>query len=346
MEKVLVEFAGRLRAAGVPVSPAEVLDAGQAMRHLGLEERETFKSGLRAVMVKSGRDIPVFDAVFDLFFIRGPRPDQAEAAAARPALDMSAVWSELLDMYQPEMSLVSELIMTGRFAALTRMLLGRGQGLGMDRMESPLQGGFFLRRLRREMDLDRVREDRDRFLALVEEAGLPPEQVRSMRAYVEENLGRLEREVKGLVERELARNRYQFLRRLEEEELSERPLVRMSEAEILATRSAVARLARRLKERLSLRYHQAEAGRLDLKAMLRKNVGLGGPLPRLRFRDQRPGRPQVAALCDVSNSVRNFSRFMLLFLYTLKEVVARVRSFIFVGDLTEVTDLFRRRELG
>jgi uncharacterized protein with von Willebrand factor type A (vWA) domain len=111
-------------------------------------------------------------------------------------------------------------------------------------------------------------------------------------------------------------------------------------------RPVVERLARRLKDRLSLRLKRAKTGRLDLKNTLRRNIGFGGPLPLLRFRNKHPLRPEVVALCDVSNSVRNFSRFMLLFLYTLKEVVARVRSFIFVGDLTEVTDLFARRELN
>ena len=37
---------------------------------------------------------------------------------------------------------------------------------------------------------------------------------------------------------------------------------------------------------------------------------------------------------------------MLLFLYTLKEVIAKIRSFIFIGDLAEVTLLFQQRELN
>jgi hypothetical protein len=111
-------------------------------------------------------------------------------------------------------------------------------------------------------------------------------------------------------------------------------------------RPAVDRLAKKLKDRLSLRLRHADLGRFDVKTTLRKNIGYGGPLPDLRFRKKKPARPQVVVLCDVSRSVSNFSRFMLLFLYTLKEVISRVRSFIFVGDLTEVTSLFQQYDVS
>jgi uncharacterized protein with von Willebrand factor type A (vWA) domain len=52
----------------------------------------------------------------------------------------------------------------------------------------------------------------------------------------------------------------------------------------------------------------------------------------------------VVVLCDVSESVRNVSRLMLLFTHTLQSLFARVRSFVFVSDLGEVTDLFRSLE--
>jgi uncharacterized protein with von Willebrand factor type A (vWA) domain len=45
-------------------------------------------------------------------------------------------------------------------------------------------------------------------------------------------------------------------------------------------------------------------------------------------------------LCDVSDSVRNVSRFMLQFVYALQDLYSKVRSFIFVADIGEVTQLF------
>ncbi|MEW6264949.1 MAG: VWA domain-containing protein [Thermodesulfobacteriota bacterium] len=317
------------------------------MAETDLADRTVCKDALRSVLVKRGRDIPLFDALFDLHFTAGPRPEPP-ARDSEPGRDdrLTGLLAELLSVYQPEVSLTTELIMTGRFGELTRLMLGRGQSLGLERMESPLQSGFFTRRLRQEMNLDRVKAEAEAFLRNRLEAGLSKETARAMSDLVERNLRRLEGDLKGLIQKELAGNRFLFVRRLEEEDLAGRSLARLTEDDFLAMRPAVERLARRLKERLSQRLRRAEKGRFDLKKTLRQNIGQGGPLPYLSFRDKRPARPQVAALCDVSNSVRNFSRFMLLFLYTLKEVVPRVRSFIFVGDLTEVTELFRRHELN
>ena len=347
MEKALLDFTGRLRRSGVPVSPAEVLDAGRVFKELGLKDRTVFKDGLRSVLVKRGRDIPIFDSLFDLCFAGSPILGQnEEEGSMEEERNLARHIQELLETYQPDLSLPGELIMTGQFAALARLIQGGSQGLGLDRLESPLQVNYYLRRFRQQLDLDRVRQESGNFLNDLEERGLDSNRTRDMRQYLDRNLERLDRELKRLLREELARNRYLYLRRLENEDLAERRLSGLSEADLATMRPAVERLARRIKDRLSQRYKHAEAGRFDLKATLRANIGLGGPLPALHFRSKKPHRPQVLALCDVSNSVRNFSRFMLLFLYTLKEVVARVRSFIFVGDLTEVTDLFRRLEIN
>ena len=347
MEKSILEFAGRLRTAGVKVSPAEVLDAFEALPHIGLEDRSLFKDSLRGALVKRGRDIPIFDELFDLHFSGRPVTGVASEEPDQPTgEDITTLLAETLETYQTELSLVTELIMSGQFGPLTRLLLDRGQALGLDRMESPLQVNFFLRRFRKEMDLDQVRAESNSFLNEVEERGLDRASVEALRDYVDRNLESLEEEVRGIIRKELGKNRFLFLRRIKDEEVAERSLARLSEEDILSMRPAVERLARRLKDRLSLRLRRAETGRLDLKTTLRKNIGYGGLLPEIRFKKKKPARPQVVALCDVSRSVSNFSRFMLLFLYTLKEVISRVRSFIFVGDLAEVTELFQRRELN
>ncbi len=64
------------------------------------------------------------------------------------------------------------------------------------------------------------------------------------------------------------------------------------------------------------------------------------------FRRRRPLRPEVVVLCDVSDSVRNVSRMMLLFTYTLQSLFSRVRSFVFVSEIGEVTQYFKDARAG
>jgi uncharacterized protein with von Willebrand factor type A (vWA) domain len=51
------------------------------------------------------------------------------------------------------------------------------------------------------------------------------------------------------------------------------------------------------------------------------------------------------AICDVSRSVRYVSRFFLLFLYSLNEVVSRIRTFAFCSNLVEVSYIFEEYPL-
>jgi uncharacterized protein with von Willebrand factor type A (vWA) domain len=107
----------------------------------------------------------------------------------------------------------------------------------------------------------------------------------------------------------------------------------------------VRRLAERLKTRLTRKRKVRRRGVLSVRRTLRKNLSTGGFPARLVFRSKRPERPEILVLCDVSDSVRNVSRLMLQFVYTLQELYARVRSFVFVSDIGEVTQLFKQADV-
>ena len=63
-----IEFVEALRAAGLPVSLAEGLDAVRAIDALGIGERETLRAAYAATLVKRQNHRPGFDQVFDLYF--------------------------------------------------------------------------------------------------------------------------------------------------------------------------------------------------------------------------------------------------------------------------------------
>jgi uncharacterized protein with von Willebrand factor type A (vWA) domain len=111
-------------------------------------------------------------------------------------------------------------------------------------------------------------------------------------------------------------------------------------------RAAVRRLAEKLKARLSRRRRVRRRGHLSVRRTLRRNLATGGEPYKLVFRARRPERPEILVLCDVSDSVRNVSRLMLQFVYTLQELYTRVRSFVFVSDLGEVTHLFKKTDVS
>jgi uncharacterized protein with von Willebrand factor type A (vWA) domain len=119
----------------------------------------------------------------------------------------------------------------------------------------------------------------------------------------------------------------------------------MSPDELQRLQKEVLRLARKLREMASLRRRVERRGRLDARRTLRASYATFGVPFRLKHRRRREERPRLVVLCDISDSVRHVSRFMLRFAYTLQDLFAKVRSFVFVSELGECTDLFSRYEL-
>src|SRR5262249_18024135 len=112
--------------------------------------------------------------------------------------------------------------------------------------------------------------------------------------------------------------------------LAEKSFYYLSEDEIRRMKEAVTKLAQRLKNVVSIRRRRAKRGKFDLKDTLRKNLQYGGVPFKIQFDHKVRIKPQVVILCDVSDSVRNVSRFMLQFVYSLQDLYSRVRSFVFV----------------
>ncbi|HET9062160.1 MAG TPA: VWA domain-containing protein, partial [Candidatus Binatia bacterium] len=84
---------------------------------------------------------------------------------------------------------------------------------------------------------------------------------------------------------------------------------------------------------------------LDVKKTIRGSLEFVGVPFRIRFENKRKERPQVVILCDVSDSVRNVSRFMLQFVHSLQDMYSRVRSYVFVAEIAEVTKLFSDNDI-
>ena len=81
-------FIVQLRAAGLPVSLTENLDAMQAVKHVPLEDRQTFKYALAATLVKHHNHWKAFETVFEVYFsLRGDEYQIGDDAVELPEMD-------------------------------------------------------------------------------------------------------------------------------------------------------------------------------------------------------------------------------------------------------------------
>ncbi|MEE4302103.1 MAG: VWA domain-containing protein [Pseudomonadales bacterium] len=133
--------------------------------------------------------------------------------------------------------------------------------------------------------------------------------------------------------------------RLREEILRKAKLSFVDQRNFRHLRRLVRKMAKKLVAAYSRKRKITKRGALHVPRTLRKNLRHDGNLIELQWKSTKIEKPRVFAICDVSGSVANYARFMLMFLYSLEEVLPNVRAFAFSSDLGEVTELFARNEL-
>jgi len=99
-------------------------------------------------------------------------------------------------------------------------------------------------------------------------------------------------------------------------------------------------MAKKLATRHSRRRRNLKRGQLNMAKTLRKGIAHDGVMFTTYWKQTRKEKPQILAVCDVSGSVAAYAKFLLLFLYSLQDVLPKVRSFAFSNHLGEVSRYF------
>jgi uncharacterized protein with von Willebrand factor type A (vWA) domain len=341
MEERILEFVGDLRRAEMRISPSEALDALAAAAQIGLEDRETFKTALATTLVKEGRDRATFDRIFDLYFLDLQALGEGLQKALGP--DDPRV-QELLDRLVADEGLeldeLTELLLRGQGAEMEMAIRSGGRSVGLERLMYFLQVGYFSRRIADQLDLAVIERDIEQLLRLLEQRGLDPGQLARIRNYLELRLEAFRRMIRQHVERELERRAWRQGERLQRELLADKPLFALTADEVAQMKTVVARLARKIKDALALRQRQEQRGRIDTRRTIRRSLAYDAVPMEIVLRRRHRDKPKLITICDVSDSVRNASRFMLQLVWSLQECFSRVRSYVFVSEIAEVTEAF------
>jgi uncharacterized protein with von Willebrand factor type A (vWA) domain len=357
MQKKILEFANILRKSGIRVSTAEALDAFGALEELSIHDRGIFKNALRTTMVKRGEEVPTYDQLFDLFwsgFYDNLREAFGEAAEGLGDMgmdleDLLRRIAEALGSLEGEFGDLSELaraLLTADLSMMEQLIREAAEQAGVERIENFLQVGFFSRRTLDQMNLDGAGDQLREFAARLEAAGLSPEEAEALRNLIERLMEAARRSVRAFTERELQKQNHDYMEKFRRETLLEKSFYHLTEEEIRKMREVVERLAQKIKNILSIRRRRLKRGKLDLHQTLRRNMSHGGIPFEVIFKQRKKDRPKLVILCDVSSSVANVSRFMMQFVYSLQEAFTKIRSFVFVAEIGEVTQLFQESDIN
>ncbi|HMN71075.1 MAG TPA: VWA domain-containing protein [Rhodoblastus sp.] len=373
MTQILSDFIRALRAQDVRISPAEAIEAGAALELLGYEDRQILKQGLSNTLAKSVDEKAAFDETFDKYFefraFSGKTPagapdaqqsrddaapdaegdpggeqgqggeggpptgggsGQGQGQASAPA-DQSAAEAAEADLI--------DILERGDRAELQRRLAEAARRAGVTDIRFFTQRGMYGLKIQREMGSERL----DDLIAEARDSVDPAQQSEGARLAALREI--LRAEVRDYVERQLQLFAANAGRRLREEILESVRLSAVERTDMKLMHELVRKMAKRLVSLHSRRKKTARRGQLDVRRTIRVNIEYDGLLFHTIWKKRKVDRPKVMAICDVSGSVAQVSRFLLMFLYSLHDVIPNVRSFAFSGQLGEVTDLFEREEI-
>lgn len=352
MEERIIEFANVLRRNGVRVSLSENMDVFRALERLGIEDQQLFRDALRTTLVKRVGDIQPFEELFDFFFLG---LGQAIDALDRRMMEDLGLSPE---QYQRMLEHIQQLLrqMEGNLSELTKALLTANRAelerlfreAARQELDSGGLDGFRFTpymRLGARLELERVQNEIERFKALLQMLGENGDDLKNIMRYLDERLRDLNRLLREAIQQEQRKQGHEPRDSSARSSLADKSFAFYSEDDIRRMNDAVTRLAQRLKNRLSVRRKKAARGRFDVKKTLRKNLQYGGVPFEIMLDRRKKTKPQVMVLCDISDSVLNASRFMLQFVYSIQDLYAKVRSFVFVSDIGEVTKLFEENEI-
>jgi uncharacterized protein with von Willebrand factor type A (vWA) domain len=317
MLELLSGFIVELRAAGLPVSLTENLDAMEAITHIPLEDRDAFKYALAATLVKNNSHWRAFETVFEVYFsLRGSEyslgggdelpeitdddevPMNPEAGGAGAGGGGEAMSPEqMAEMLFQAMRQGDDAMMR----ALARQAVTRFAGMEPGR---PVGGTYYLYRTLRNLDLDGVLERLMDEAQQESPAPLTPLEERLERDEFESRIDRMKKEIEAEIRRRLVADRgveamAKTLRKPLPEDVD---FMHANREELVSLRKAIYPLTRKLAVRLARKRRHGRKGPLDFRATVRQSLSYGGVPADPRFRYPRPSKPEIFVIADISGS--------------------------------------------
>ena len=343
MDQHIIDFIELLRKNDFRVGMSEGLDAFRALQLVGLEDKAMVQAALQSTLVKNPDDFASFNALFDLFF-SGMSDSIRDKLGEAGGEQADTLWPDLadkLDELENEPSALAQALLQNDSGRLEQMLREAADKAGANNIGSPFQQGFYAYKIGEQLDWFQLKHEMQALVAQLRGHGYR-ELSNRLDETARDRMEAFQALIKDYVGRTFDKHHYDFRRQFQERSLLDKSFFTVNPEELRRMQDVVRELAEKLKSRVTMRRKRAKRkGSLNVQATIRKNIAFGGVPFHVEYRRRKKDKPELMVLCDVSDSVRQASAFMLRFVYSVQELFARVRSFVFVSDLGEATELFQ-----
>ena len=353
MQSNLVDFIQVLRSHDIRVSPAETLDAVGVTTTLGYSDRNLLRDGLAMTLAKTPAEEVIFLDCFDRFFQQdladfssSDMPSDQDENKDLDSTDNTAAQTEdfsgsqlsaleLASETNPSLEsllqtpLMQNLLNNNR-NELTLAINAAAQRVDLQKIQMFTQKGQFTRRI-----LDAMGEEQVRNAVIELERAESP-----ALAVLQRYRDILRQQVRDYVEREYLLHAEGKTQQFMDDILSKTRLNNIEHIYLHKVHELIRKMAKKLASRHSHKRRRLKRGQLNMAKTLRKGIPNDGVMFNTFWRQVKKEKPQILAVCDVSGSVAAYSKFLLLFLYSLQDILPKVRSFAFSSHLGEVSTYF------
>ncbi|WP_415356846.1 VWA domain-containing protein [Halioglobus sp. Uisw_031] len=353
MQSNLVDFIQVLRSHDIRVSPAETLDAVGVTTTLGYSDRNLLRDGLAMTLAKTPAEEVIFLDCFDRFFQQdladfssSDMPsDQDENKDLDSTDDTAAQTEDFSGSQLSALELASEKnpslesllqtplmqnLLNNNRNELTLAINAAAQRVDLQKIQMFTQKGQFTRRI-----LDAMGEEQVRNAVIELERAESP-----ALAVLQRYRDILRQQVRDYVEREYLLHAEGKTQQFMDDILSKTRLNNIEHIYLHKVHELIRKMAKKLASRHSHKRRRLKRGQLNMAKTLRKGIPNDGVMFNTFWRQVKKEKPQILAICDVSGSVAAYSKFLLLFLYSLQDILPKVRSFAFSSHLGEVSTYF------
>ena len=342
MEERIIKFISALRSAGVRVSLAESVDAFNAVEKLGIQDREIFRSSLRATLIKDAKNLVIFDELFTLFFSSSGTPPLITNLVEDLTPDEARMLAEALRQFSDHLRHMLESFLNGE--PLSKDELDRlARFVGLAQMDDLRYRNWMVQRMEKALRFPEVRQAMEQLAAMLAQMGMDKQRVEGLRQMLLANQNALENQLRLYAGERIADNLSQKMPDDGLDGLLNRPFNDLSDKDMQRLRREVQRLATALRTRVALRQKHAKSGQLDAKATIRANLKHGN-VPILIKHREHTLKPKLVVICDVSTSMRSCSELMLSLLYALQDQISKTHAYAFIDHLEYISPDFDGKE--
>jgi uncharacterized protein with von Willebrand factor type A (vWA) domain len=361
VDALLLRFFRAARGAGVRISPAESLDAVNAVAAVGYNDRARLRDAMLLTIAKTEDEKRSLAECFDLFFSHtedlrsedGNTPSGQDSQSAEDSQPEQQGQSGQSSMnggprtegdpdtppqggqQRSDLGELAQMLLANDRAAISAAMNRGADAAGLSEIRFFTQRGIYTNRILQNMGQAQLQRDLAALMAVSDPVA---QRLMNARDALREN-------VREMVNRAILLYTREGTENLRNEILRSTSLNNLERRDIERTRVLVRNIARQLRDRYSKPRKKKNRGRLDTRKTIRRNAGWGGVPFITVWKQKRIDKPRIVALCDVSGSVARVVEFLLLFLYGLNEAVQDIRTFAFSGSLIEVSEMLDDNEI-